>query len=269
MSKFSKTIHEHIKRDKRAFTVYIVLRTIVIVTLVRAAMRQEYESVFVCALSLFLLTMPAVVERKLNIDLPTTLEIIVMVFIFAAEILGEIGEYYVKFEYWDTILHTTNGFLCAAIGFSLVDLLNRSERTALRLSPLYMSIAAFCFSMTVGVLWEFFEFGADCLVHTDMQKDTVISAIHSVALNPTGANKPVGIENITSVVVNGEELGLGGYLDIGLFDTMEDMFVNFVGAVVFSVIGFFYVKNRGRGRFAKRFIPVVLDEPEDAPEKEK
>ena len=88
----------------------------------------------------------------------------------------------------------------------------------------------------------------------------MINAIYSVALNPTGANKPIGISGITSVAVNGTELGLGGYLDIGLIDTMQDLFVNFIGAVVFSTIGFFYVKNRGKGRFARRFIPVVVEE---------
>ena len=257
---FHQKILKHLSRDKSSLSVYIIIRTMVIFVMIRAAFRQEFESVFVCLLSLILLMMPAIIERTLKIDLPTTLEIIIMVFIFAAEILGEIGEYYVKFPYWDTMLHTTNGFLCAAIGFSMVDILNRSERTSLKLSPIYMSVAAFCFSMTVGVLWEFFEFAADMLVHTDMQKDTVIDAIYSVALNPTGANKPIGISGITSVAVNGTELGLGGYLDIGLIDTMQDLFVNFIGAVVFSTIGFFYVKNRGKGRFARRFIPVVVEE---------
>ena len=63
------------------------------------------------------------------------------------------------------------------------------------------------------------------------------------------------IRNIEEVLIHGEPLGLGGYLDIGLIDTMEDLFVNFIGAVVFSIIGFFYVKSRGKGRFARRFIP--------------
>lgn len=254
-----KTLVQHIKRDQKAFAVFVILRALIIFVMVRSVLRQDYESLFVATMSLGLMLMPALVERSLKIDLPTTLEIIVMIFIFAAEILGEISEYYVKFSHWDTILHTTNGFLCAAIGFALVDMLNRSERISLKLSPLYMAIVAFCFSMTVGVLWEFFEFSADCLLHTDMQKDTVINAIYSVSLNPTGANKPVGIEGIEEVIVNGVPLGVGGYLDIGLYDTMEDLFVNFVGAVVFSIIGYFYTKNGGQGTFAKRFIPIVVD----------
>ena len=65
------------------------------------------------------------------------------------------------------------------------------------------------------------------------------------------------ISGIGEVLVNGAPLGLGGYLDIGLHDTMKDLFVNLIGAAVFSAVGFFYVKNRGRGRFARRFIPTV------------
>ncbi|MGE4353456.1 MAG: hypothetical protein AB7D36_05180 [Oscillospiraceae bacterium] len=263
---FFRALQNHIKRDKKAFATYIFLRTIVIFVLIRAVLRKDYESVFICGLSLLLLLLPAFIERSLKIDFPTVLEIVIMVFIFAAEIMGEISEYYVKFTHWDTLLHTTNGFLCAAIGFGLVDILNRAEHISLRLSPFYQALFAFCFSMTVGVLWEFFEFGCDYLLHTDMQKDTVINAIYSVTLNPTGANKPVGITNITDVVVNGTSLGLGGYLDIGLFDTMEDLFVNFIGAVIFCIIGYFYTKNKGHGNFAKSFIPIAVDGFEDEAE---
>ena len=158
------------------------------------------------------------------------------------------------FPFWDTVLHTMNGFLAAAIGFSLVDLLNRSERTVFNLSPLFTAIVAFCFSMTIGVLWEFFEFGMDLIGGYDMQKDTVIHMIRSVTLDPAGRNVPYVLDGITETAVNGKELGLGGYLDIGLIDTMEDLIVNFIGAFLFSVIGFFYVKNRGKGGLVGTFF---------------
>ena len=148
------------------------------------------------------------------------------------------------------MLHTLNGFLCAAIGFSLVDLCNRHERFSLSLSPVFMAIVAFCFSMTIGVLWEFFECAMDQFFLLDMQKDTVISSISSVLLDPTGRQRPFAIHGITDLIVvaNGEQipLGLGGYLDIGLLDTMNDLLVNFIGAAVFSFLGYFYVKNRGK-----------------------
>ena len=244
-------------------TVYIALRLMVIAVLVAQVFKRNFENVFLCGLTLLLLLVPTFVERKIHVDLPDTLEIIIMLFIFAAEILGEIQAYYITFPYWDTMLHTINGFLCAAIGFALVDILNRSERFSIQLSPLFLAITAFCFSMTIGVLWEFFECAMDQFFLLDMQKDTVVTAISSVMLDPAGGNHPTAIRNITDVIVvtaDGTQhaLGLGGYLDIGILDTMKDLFVNFIGAVVFSVIGYFYVKSRGKGRFARRFIPQVV-----------
>ena len=265
LKKFWRLLDEQRKKDKKAFTIYIILRAIVLVALVLSLVRRDFESTFFCLLTLFLFLLPSFAEVSFRIDLPTALEIIILLFIFAAEILGELQAYYVRFAYWDTMLHITNGFLCAAIGFSLIDIMNRSERFSLKLSPLYLAVGAFCFSMTVGVLWEFFEFGMDMLTHSDMQKDFVVHTISSVSLDPTKSNTPVVIDGITDVVVNGESLGLGGYLDIGLIDTMKDLIVNFIGAVVFSIIGFFYVKSRGKGRFAREFIPQVAMDGESAP----
>ncbi len=250
---------EQIRTHPVLFAVYLVLRIIVIASLVLSVLRRDYESAFVCGLVLVLFLLPAFLERRLRIDIPTPMEIIILLFIFAAEILGELQSYYIHIPYWDTILHTANGFICAAFGFALVDILTRNKQEKFRLSPLYMAIAAFCFSMTVGVLWEFFEYGMDTLFHMDMQKDTIIHTIPTVTLDPTASNQVVLLDNITSVVVNGKDLGLGGYLDIGLHDTMQDLFVNFIGAVLFSIIGFVYIKRRGRG-LAGQFIPVLTEE---------
>lgn len=271
-------------KNKRSVTiVYLLLRASVILVLIAQIFNRNFENVFLCVLTLFLFGVPNMVQHRLDIELPNTLEIIILLFIYAAEILGEINAYYVTFPYWDTVLHTLNGFLCAAVGFSLLDILNREEKIGFSLSPLYLAIVAFCFSMTVGVIWEFFECTMDQLFLLDMQKDTVVNTIGSVMLDPTGGNNPGVIRNITDVIVvqsDGTQtaLGLGGYLDIGLLDTMEDLFVNFIGAFTFSIIGYFYVRSRGKNKFAKRFIPVVNEEPqpqtknisaEDAPETEK
>lgn len=252
-----------VRRQPAVFTVYLVLRLIVLATLVSSVIRGEYESAFICLLVLVLFMLPFFIQQNFGIELPSTLEIIILLFIFAAEILGELECYFITFPYWDSMLHTTTGFLCAATGFALIDILNRNSRIKFELSPIYVALAAFCFSMTVGVLWEFFEFGMDRTFHMDMQKDTVVSSITSVMLDPTNKNIPVTIDGITSVTVNGQELGFGGYLDIGLYDTMADLFVNFIGAVVFSTIGYFYIKHRGKGKLAKAFIPTITEEKPD------
>ena len=263
MKKPSKPLHARgelrsaIRRQPVVFAVYLVLRLIVLASLVSAILRQEYESAFVCVLVLFLFMLPFFIQKNFGIRLPSTLEIIILLFIFAAEILGELQSYFIQYPYWDTMLHTTNGFLCAAVGSSLIDILNRDAKIKFTLSPVYVALAAFCFSMTIGVLWEFFEFGMDRLFHMDMQKDTIVHTISSVMLDPTNSNIPITIDGITSVAVNGRDLGFTGYLDIGLYDTMEDLFVNFIGATVFSVIGYFYLKHRGEGKFAKAFIPTI------------
>ena len=253
---------KELRRKHTVATVYLLLRFSVILVMVAQFFNRNFENVFLCLLTLILFLLPTVLEKQLRIDLPDTLEIVILLFIYAAEILGEIRAFYTTFHGWDTILHTLNGFLCAAIGFSLVDLFNRSERFSLTLSPAFMAIVAFCFSMTIGVLWEFFECAMDQIFLLDMQKDMIVRDISTVMLDPANSNQTVVIRDITDVILvaGGEEipLGLGGYLDVGLLDTMKDLVVNFVGAVVFSIIGYFYVKSRGKGRFARRFIPIVI-----------
>lgn len=258
-----RALKMEIREHKSSFIVYVTLRALVILVMILQIFNRNYEGVFYCILTLILLMIPSFIQMELKIELPTTLEIFILIFIFAAEILGEIGSYYTKVENWDTMLHTINGFLAAAIGFSLVDILNRNEKVKVQLSPLFMAVVAFCFSMTIGVMWEFWECGMDLFLGMDMQKDTIVHSISTVMLDPTGGNQVVHIDNIKNTAVNGMELGLGGYLDIGLIDTMKDLFVNFIGAVVFSIIGFFYVKQRGKGKFANRFIPRIKDENAD------
>lgn len=265
-----RLIRTYRREKKPVFFVYVTLRIIVIACLVLAIINGDFDSAFICLLVLVLFLVPAFIQENFDVKFPTALEIIVLLFVFAAEMLGELGSYYVHFKHWDTLLHTTWGFLCAAVGFSLVDILNREQRIRFQLSPAFLALVAFCFSMTIGVIWEFFEFFMDVVFRSDMQKDTIIHAFSSTALDPTLSNVAVRVDHILDVAVNGESLGVGGYLDIGLYDTMEDLFVNFVGALVFSVIGFFNVKSRGKSRIARQFIPKLAEEKaEEAGEEEK
>lgn len=252
------------KYKKRDITVYVVLRFLVIITMITQLLRGNYENVFLCILTLVLFTIPSLIDKRLNITLPNALETIILLFIFSAEILGEVQNFYGIFKHWDTMLHTINGFLCAAIGFSLIDILNRSEKFHTKMTPISVAIVAFCFSMTVGVLWEFFEYGMDTFFNTDMQKDRIIQTVSSVTLNPEGKNKPVTIRNIDKTTIHYLENGaekeitiVDGYLDIGIKDTMKDLFVNFIGAVMFSIIGWLYIKDRDEYKFAEKFMPKI------------
>ncbi len=244
---------------KNRGTVYVVLSIIVTAIMVARFLRADYQSFFLCLLTLLLFDIPVLAHKVLKVTLPRELEVTILLFIFAAEILGELGSFYTHISWWDTMLHTVNGFLMAAIGFALIDILNNSPRFHINLSPLFVAFVAFCFSMTVGVLWEFFEFGMDNLFAMDMQKDRIIQEIHSVAINPSGLNDVISIPKIDTTVLlaDGKEVFKieGGYLDIGIIDTMKDLLVNFIGAVVFSVIGYFYIIGRNKGTFASKFIP--------------
>ena len=262
-------IQRRLKRKSRATLItYAVIRVLILAVMIRALVAGRMENVFTCLLSLLLLYLPSIIERKLEMRLPTALEITVIVFIFASEILGEIACFYVTVPFWDKAMHTVSGFIYAAVGYSMADILNRDKRISFRLSPVFLAVVAFCFSMTIGALWEIFEFSVDNLFMKDMQKDTVISRITSVTLDTTRSNIPITISGITDAAVNGESLGLGGYLDIGLYDTMQDLIVNMIGALVFSVGGFFQQKRKHRSKMAEYFAPVADAKDEEAAQNE-
>ncbi len=263
------------RKKPRLFAAYLILRLLVVGVMIAQIVNRDYANVFLCILTLVLFMIPTFVEKQIKVDVPDTLEIIILLFIFSAEILGEIHECYLNVPGWDTMLHTINGFLCAAIGIAMIDILNRHDKFSISMSPVFVALVAFCFSMTIGVLWEFFEYAGDMLLHTDMQKDTLLSAISTVELNPEGRNIPVVVSDIAETVlygtVNGAptEIVLNGYLDIGIMDTMKDLLVNFVGAAVFSVIGYFYIKQRGQSRnsrFVSRFLLTKLPPDEPSPD---
>lgn len=244
---FKEAFGKRIRRNRRAFITYSILRGFIILTLIRCILQRNYESAVLCILSLILFIIPVFMEEKFHIEIPPMFQISIYMFIYAAEILGEINNFYTKIPGWDTMLHTFNGFLCAAVGLSLVDLLNKSSNK-INLSPLYLAIVAFCFSMTIGVLWEFFEFANDALFCVDMQKDFIIPYFGSVTLDPTNSQIPIKVTDITRTIIetgSGQQYIVnGGYLDIGIIDTMKDLFVNFIGAVTFSVIGYLHAKKK-------------------------
>lgn len=263
LRQFLKAMRIEQREHRSSFIVFTVLRLSVILVMIRQIFNGNYESVFLCLLTLLLLVGPSIAQITLRVELPSTLEIIILLFVYAAEILGEIRQFYEVFPHWDTILHTLNGFLAAAIGFSLVELLNRNQKLVFQLSPFFTALVALCFSMTVGIVWEFFEFMMDMVFGLDMQKDTVIHSISSVLLKESDGGIPYKIDEITEVYINGAELGIGGYLDIGLIDTMADLFVNFIGALVFAIFGYRYAKRRDAADPIQRFIPIQKDADKD------
>lgn len=260
MGKFTRKMKKkYYETNKKSIAVYLILRLLVVISMVFQILMGNFENVFMCIFTLLLFTIPTIISEKFKIGLPSLLEAIIYIFIFSATILGEINNFYGIIPFWDTLLHTLNGFLCAGIGFSLVDLLNQNSKS-INLSPIYVVIVAFCFSMTIGILWEFYEFTSDSIFRTDMQKDRIVQSISSVELNSNEKNIPIKVNDIEKTQIYSKDGTIttieNGYLDIGIIDTMKDLFVNFVGAIIFSFIGFLYVKNRERYKFTENFIPT-------------
>ncbi len=254
------------QQRRAVFLINLLLRCIVMFILIIQFFAQRYENVALCVLTLVVFTVPSFLRKHTRIELPSTMELIALFFLFSSTILGEISEFYTRVQGWDTVLHTVNGFCAGAIGLSAMDILNRSERFPFLCSPFYVALSTFCFSMTIGVLWEFFEFGMDNILHLDMQKDTLLTAFSSVSVKDPLVNVPTYLTDITKTVIyygDGQTIELAGYLDLGLRDTIKDLFVNCIGALVFAVFGYFYVKQRGNDRIVSKLIISYKQHPEE------
>ncbi len=263
-----KLMDSYKEGDKRSFRVLMILHVMVLLTAIRCLITKNFESFATCILVLALFLVPALIEDKMDLTIPPLFQAIIFTFIFAAEILGEVDHYYVKIPGWDTMLHTINGFLFAAVGFSLIYLLNRGSKD-FNVSPFYMALVAFCFSMTIGVIWEFFECAMDQFFNMDMQKDFFINSINSVSLDPENSGEVIHVKDIVQTVVttsSGETVTMDeGYLDVGILDTMKDLLVNLIGAVVFSTIGYLSLKNEKSSKVADSLMirPNESDESEE------
>ena len=256
-NQYIRRLGSRVKEQRGVFILYSILRLLVVLIMIRSFILHNYDSTITCLLVLALFFIPSLLEETLKIRIPALFEGIIYCFIFAAEILGELGHFYTQIPIWDTMLHTLNGFLFAAVGFSTVELLNRTNKN-IHLSPLYLTMVAFCFSMTIGVLWEFFECGADIFLHQDMQKDFVVDHFQSVSLDPNHSQEVIRVEDITGTVIqtaSGQTYTIdGGYLDIGILDTMKDLLVNFIGAIVFCSFGFAFLKYGEKRKVASTVV---------------
>ena len=269
-NQYIRDLGKRAKEQRGVFILYSILRLLVVLILIGTIILHNYEASITCLLVLALFFVPTLLEETLKIKIPALLEGIIYCFIFAAEILGELGHFYTQFPIWDTMLHTLNGFLFAAVGFSTVELLNRTSKN-IKLSPLYLTMVAFCFSMTIGVLWEFFECGADIFLHQDMQKDFIVDHFQSVTLDPTHSQEVIRVEDITGTVIHsasGDFTIDGGYLDIGILDTMKDLLVNFIGAIVFCSFGFAFLKYGEKRKVATSVVGGLTLKPDKRDENE-
>ncbi len=168
-----------------------------------------------CLVGLIVMSIPGLIERKRQIDIPDGLEILYTLFLFCAIYLGEVRDFFYLVPHWDTLLHAFSGIMLGLVGFTLVDLLNESKRVSIRLSPMFVALFSFCFALAAGCVWEIYEFLADGVLATNMQKFRL---------------------------ADGTEL-IGR---AALSDTMEDFVVDALSALAASVVGYVSIKRRAK-----------------------
>ncbi|WP_404363599.1 hypothetical protein [Marinobacter sp.] len=187
-----------------------------------AVWSQQWLTAFLSVAIILATLLPLVIERRFRIYIPPQFQLLAIVFVFAALFLGEIHGYYTRFWWWDIALHTTSGFLLGIVGFLLVHVLNETENLDIHMKPGFVAFFAFLFALGFGALWEIFEFAMDSLAGMNMQK--------AMLGDPSG-----------------------------LTDTMWDLIVDALGALVISVLGFRYLKQGHRQSFLERWIRIFVE----------
>lgn len=217
--------------DRSVNLLFVMLEGLLMLTVIISAIRGKMNFVGLSVSSMFLLLLPTAVEQIFSIRIKSTMKKAIYIYIVAGPVGGNIYHLYYTIPFWDKLLHLFCGILFAMLGYSLPDLAepDHSHRTALRW------LSGICGAMCIGALWEIFEFSCDRLFGLDLQNDCVITDFSSYLLGDKMGERGT-INDITSVVVNGKELGVGGYIDIGLFDTMMDLVMCLIGAIGYCTI---------------------------------
>ena len=197
------------QRLHRRVTVALQIALLIGIALEVAA--GQWLNVVTTTAVLGLTLLPVRMGRRFNVFIPPELEVLALIFVFAALFLGEVRGYYVRFWWWDLVLHSASGFLLGIVGFLLVHVLNEKEDLELHMKPRFVALFAFMFALGLGALWEIFEFGMDSIFGYNMQKS-------------------------------------------GLNDTMWDLIVDAVGALVIAVLGYGYLRNARNVSFLERWI---------------
>ncbi len=166
-----------------------------------------------CLLGIVALFIPSIISKKWKITIPSSMYIIYVIFLYAAIFLGEVRDFYYRIPHWDTILHTFSGAALGALGFSVVNLLNKQEKLKVNLSPFFVALFSLCFAITMGVVWEIYEFSFDGLLGLNMQKFALENGINLVGR-------------------------------VALCDTMKDLIVDSIGALVISILGYISLKYK-------------------------
>lgn len=235
-----------IKKINKTKLLYVITRIVISLLLVANVVAffideddsQKSRAMFNAAQSFMMLIctfVPGFIEKTGKVSVPNVMSIVFICFCLAHFVVGEIGELYVKSKIFDSVLHTLSGSMIAILGFSIIRLLNNSENVDLKLNPLFVSIFVVCFSITIGVVWEVVEFAADAITGSNMQRFS---------------------DSVTREPFLGRD---------ALFDTMKDLILDTIGALVVAVISYLDLKKRKqhtaiRWFIEKKKLPITIEE---------
>ncbi|MCF7825657.1 MAG: hypothetical protein K9M55_05600 [Candidatus Marinimicrobia bacterium] len=200
----------------------VALQIILLVGLVGSVWRQHWDTAITTSAIILLTLTPLVLKRRLGVFIPPEFELMSIAFIFAALFLGEVQGYYTRYWWWDIALHTSSGGLLGIIGFLLVHILNEEENIDIHMKPGFVAFFAFLFAVGLGAIWEIFEFSMDQFFDFNMQKAML--------------NDPSG-----------------------LTDTMWDLIVDTLGAIVIAIMGYSYLKKAGNTSFLEHWIDQFIE----------
>ncbi|HCX73050.1 MAG TPA: hypothetical protein DHM37_04960 [Candidatus Cloacimonas sp.] len=211
---------------------FFILLTILAIII--SVIYAQWENLLSAFMTLILFLIPNMFYKRTNLVIPPIFKIIILIFIFASMYLGEIHSFFYRIRWWDVIMHSTSGMLLGYIGFLIIYALNKGKNIKVKLSPVFIAIFSFSFAVSIGVIWEIFEFGVDSILNMNMQKARNLQEVYN-------------------------------YFDtrLGVIDTMRDLIVNAISACFISIIGFFYSKKKLKkdSSFAKLTEEFVENNP--------
>ncbi len=179
-----------------------------------ARVKSDYVLMLLqCIVGVLAMLLPSVLQKKLNFEIPSRMMVFFALFLYGAIYLGEVRDFYYTVPHWDTMLHTCSGAMLGALGFSVIQFLNKADRVPVNLSPAFVAFFTLCFAVFMGVIWEIYEFSADAILRTNMQK--------------------FALEDGT--LLTGRR---------ALMDTMKDLIVDTLGASVMAVTGYISLKYK-------------------------
>lgn len=218
---------------------YITFMLLTLISLLQYIYLKDMACVGLCTITLLILSLPNLTKKLFKLEIPIVLEILLYIFIYGGIVLGSVYKLYDSFEMWDNILHYSSGILTSLLAYSLIYILGKKNNLSISL----ILIFCFSFSMMTGAIWEFIEFACDNTIKGDMQKDTIIDSITTTIYKDRLSIKDI---DYTIIYSKGKEYKINnGYLDIGLIDTMKDLFANFLGTITYIVLLYYYlVKNK-------------------------